>query len=153
MAYNIFIDKNLNDAQLATCFAKILSEKEEHFFILHGYLLDYIDEHGKCSIDYREQPNDPRYLCEVNKLTGDFIQKIEIDIAINDRMPTELEFARSFCKLAQVNCLFGSEFINPYHWIYVDKEGNDKPVFVDRIRLDDHNEFVINRDAPLDYSE
>jgi len=58
-----------------------------------------------------------------------------------------LEVAQKVALISKLSVLFGSEEINPYHWIVVEPDGSHRNVFVDVERLDKHNEFVIECDA------
>lgn len=148
MAYDLIIQDEKNFYELTKIISTILNIDKNNILPIKGSLIDYIDENGKCSIDYREDESDDRILCEVFTFeNGDFLSKIEIDSEDEKNSLSAIEFASKFAKMSQSCCLIGSEDDNPYQWIYFDKNGDYKEVYIDRISLDDKNEFVISRDV------
>ncbi|PCH56750.1 MAG: hypothetical protein COC15_02675 [Legionellales bacterium] len=142
---DVYIEKNIDSKILNNMFVEIFKQPKSNFYLIEGFIGDYIDENGNFTLDYAA--HDKRHLCQRYDETGDFKTKIDLAIETNTLWSSELDVAKMIAKYLDCKCLIGSEEINPYHWIVINANGTHKPVFVDVDRLDKHHEFVIECDA------
>lgn len=142
--YYVFLSDKPSAITLIDAFESILGISKTEFLIINGSIVDYIDEQGNLNLgpNYHDGIN----VCECFEAKGDFVAKIELGV-MSDSLISELSFAKKLSQHLSVNCLISSKEINPYHWIFIDKNGNDRFIYVDQEKLDDHNEFVVAEDA------
>jgi hypothetical protein len=92
-----------------------------------------------------------RVLCERGAVGGDFPARLSV--YVDDDVPKDAEsrpLVEQFCRRLNCSCLISDDSPNPYSMLLVRPDGATQRVYLDTERLDEHDEYVIDRPAEED---
>jgi hypothetical protein len=127
------VDRNLTENEIANAIAQLFSIPLTDVLV--------VDDIVETDVSDRV-----RVLCERMSVEGDF--SIRLSIYLRD---SNLEQSDStlkigqFCELLNCQCLVSDESVNPYQWRLVQSSETWKLVYLDPKKLDENEEYIIQK--------
>ncbi len=95
-----------------------------------------------------EDPGGARVVCERLAGGGDFPVRFSVYVLDEGLEGTQsLPLVERLCRRLGCSCLISDDSPNPYSMLHVRADGTTRRVYLDTARLDEHDEFVIDRPA------
>jgi hypothetical protein len=126
----------LDDEEVAATLAALFAVGREDVLIVE-------------SVMRLDEPLEVKVLCERFAVGGDFAMQLSIYVR-DPRLehPETLPLVAEFCRRLHCSCLVQDDSPNPYSAVLVSPTGERQAVFLNAERLDEQEEYVIDRPAP-----